>query len=554
MNNLINQIRGMDYNESNSIIKELSGIVDFFSSEQEKSEFISSYEHSTNIVCEDKISYGDWQTPIALAEKVCDIHLSKYGSPEIVIEPTCGLGAFVFSALKKFQNIKEIHAIEINRQYTEDLKLKLLLNALNYPSQDMPEIYIYNADFFKFDFASIINKSKYMGWNIAVIGNPPWVTNSSQGKNNSTNIPSKKNIYGLKGIDAITGKSNFDISEYITLYLLKLAQMNNGGISFLLKNSVIRNILVKQSTENLHIGNIEQRLINASLEFNVSVEASCFLAQFNCIPSLTCRILDFYSNSYIQEYGWVKDAFVSDTKLYNIVSKYDKKSSYIWRSGIKHDCASILELTFSDGVYQNGLGETVQIEEDLIYPLLKSSDIRKYQNDNYRKYVIVPQRNVGEDTSMLKYSHPLAFAYFTKHEKVFSSRKSSIYKSKDRFSIFGIGDYSFKPYKIVVSSLYKTIKFVLVSPSPKGKPIMVDDTCYQLDFDNLEEARCIFDALASKEINSLLDSLVFKDAKRVVTKSLLMRLDLRQLCIEKGIKINTRCLNNSTYHQLSLFD
>ncbi|MDE6810052.1 MAG: SAM-dependent methyltransferase [Muribaculaceae bacterium] len=554
MNNLINQIRDIDYHKSNSIIKELSGIVDYFSSEHEKSEFISSCKNAINIVCEDKITYGDWQTPISLAEKVCDIHLSKYGSPDIVIEPTCGLGAFVFSALKRFQNIKEIHAIEINRQYTKDLKLKLLLNALCVPLQSKPDIYIYNADFFKFDFAAIINKSKQMSWNVAVIGNPPWVTNSSQGKNNSLNVPSKKNLYGLKGIDAITGKSNFDISEYITLHLLKLFQINNGGISFLLKNSVIRNILVKQHIENLHIGDLEQRLIDALLEFNVSVDASCFFAQFKCSPTFTCRIFDFYSNSYVQEYGWVKDAFVSDTKLYSIVSKYDRRSSYIWRSGIKHDCASILELTFSDGVYRNGFGEIVHIEEDLIYPLLKSSDISKYKNDNFRKYVIVPQRNVGDDTSRLQYTHPLAFSYFTKHENVFSSRKSCIYKDKDKFSVFGIGDYSFKPYKIVISSLYKTIKFILVSPSPKGKPVIVDDTCYQLAFDNLDEARCILEALISDEMNSLLDSLVFKDAKRVITKSLLMRLDLKQLCIEKGIKTNTHHFNHSTCLQLSLFD
>ena len=244
MNTLLKKIRGVCYTNANFIIKQISGIVDYFSSENEKSEFVYLHESKSNLVCEDRVSYGDWQTPIALAEKVCAIHLSKYGSPDIVIEPTCGLGAFVFSALIKFQNIKEIHAIEINRQYTIELKLRLLLDALNTPLQSRPDIYIYNANFFEFNFAPIIEKCKQMSWNMAVIGNPPWVTNSRQGKNNSLNVPSKSNIYGLKGIDAITGKSNFDISEFITLQLLHLSQLNRGGISFLLKNSVIRNILV----------------------------------------------------------------------------------------------------------------------------------------------------------------------------------------------------------------------------------------------------------------------------------------------------------------------
>lgn len=553
MIDLIHRIRNISYTDANSIIRSLSGIVDFFSSEGEKNEFVSTHEIEMSVVCEDRISYGDWQTPISLAEKICNIHLSKYGNPDIVIEPTCGLGAFVFAALKRFRNIKEIHAIEINREYTSELKLKILQNALDCPLQIHPDIYIYNADVFEFSLDAIIEKSKLFGWNMAVIGNPPWVTNSTQGKNDSHNIPFKSNNYGLKGIDAITGKSNFDISEFITLHLLQLSQINRGGISFLLKNSVIRNILMKQRTERLRIGNIEQRLIDASREFNVSVDASCFFAQFDCSPSLVCNVQDFYTNTHIREYGWVNDSFVSDTKSYNAVSKYDKKSSYVWRSGIKHDCASILELTLSDGGYKNGLGETVCIEENLIYPLLKSSDINNPKGNQSRRFIIVPQRKVGEDTSGLKYTHPLAFSYLTKYENVFANRKSSIYRGKDKFSIFGIGEYSFKPYKIVISALYKSIKFVLVS-QVNGKPIMVDDTCYQLDFDSLEEAQCILDVLNSNEIQSLLQSLVFKDAKRVITKSLLMRLDLTQLCSDKGIIIASQRFANGVCHQLSLFD
>lgn len=553
MNDLINQIRNISYLDANSIIRHISGIVNYFSSEEEKTEFICTHDSESYIVCEDKVSYGDWQTPIPLADKVCEIHISKFGSPDIVIEPTCGLGSFVFSALKKFPNLSEIHALEINHQYTIRLKLKLLLNALNTPLQKHPDIYIYNADFFESDFFPLIKRSKINNWNLAVIGNPPWVTNSRQGMNKSHNVPLKKNRYGLRGIDAITGKSNFDISEYITLHLLKLSQINKGGISFLLKNSVIRNILMKQNTELIHIGNIEQRLIDATSEFNVSVDASCFSAQFDCIPSLICRVKDFYTDSYIREYGWVNKSFVSNTKLYNNFAKYDSHSTYIWRSGIKHDCTSILELTLSDGVYTNGFGEVVQIEDDLIYPLLKSSDINSYQEKKIRRFLIVPQHKVGDNTLSLKYTHPLAYSYLTKHETIFSNRKSSIYRGKAKFSIFGVGDYSFKPYKIVVSSLYKTINFILVSQF-EGKPIMVDDTCYQLDFDNMEEALCIYNAIYSNEIQSLLKSLVFMDAKRVITKNLLMRLDLSLLCREKGLNTNTQHSNKGLYQQLLLFD
>ncbi|MCK5169474.1 MAG: SAM-dependent methyltransferase, partial [Bacteroidales bacterium] len=69
----------------------------------------------------------------------------------------------------------------------------------------------------------------------------------------------------------------------------------------------------------------------------------------------------------------------------------------------------------------------------------------------------------------------------------FSKRKSSIYKGKPLFSIFGIGDYSFKPYKVGISGMYKTTTFSLIKPNV-DKPIMLDDTCYFVGFDTLIEA------------------------------------------------------------------
>lgn len=553
MKHLIDKIRNINYVNANSIIKQISGIMNYFSSDDEKTEFIAVNSVEGSVVCEDRASYGDWQTPKPLADKVCEKHLYKYGNPDIVIEPTCGRGAFVFSALEKFTNLSEIHALDINRQYTDELKLKLLIDALHNSPQRHPDIYIYNANFFEFDFLAVTNNAKRNDWNLAVIGNPPWVTNSRQGRGNSHNVPLKKNIYGLKGIDAIMGKSNFDISESITLNLLKLSQFNKGGISILLKNSVIRNIISKQKLDPIQIGNIEQETIDASSEFNVSVDASCFSARFGCNPSLRCNIKNLYDDSFINEYGWINDSFVANTSLYLPFSKYDNKSTYTWRSGIKHDCASVLELTFSNGIYINGYGEVVHIEEDLIYPLLKSSDISNYKMNSFRKFVIVPQRKVGEDTSFLKYTHPLTYAYLSKYETDFSKRKSVIYKGKDKFSIFGIGDYSFNPYKIIVSSLYKDINFILVSTF-EGKPIIVDDTCYQLDFTNKDEAQCIYNALHSNEIQSLLKSLMFFDAKRVITKSLLMRINLAQFCIEKNAKSNAQLYRNGTSQQLTLFD
>jgi hypothetical protein len=42
-----------------------------------------------------KKEFGDWQTPIGLAERVVTLVSELYGVPECVVEPTCGVGTFL---------------------------------------------------------------------------------------------------------------------------------------------------------------------------------------------------------------------------------------------------------------------------------------------------------------------------------------------------------------------------------------------------------------------------------------------------------------------------
>jgi hypothetical protein len=107
----------------------------------------------------------------------------------------------------------------------------------------------------------------------------------------------------------------------------------------------------------------------------------------------------------------------------------------------------------------------------------------------------------------------------------FEQRKSSIYKDKPPFSIFGVGDYSFKPYKVAISGFYKRSTFSLVLPE-NGKPMMLDDTCYFLSFDNISKTIFVWTILNNEYTQQLLATLTFLDAKRPYTKDILMRLSI----------------------------
>ena len=83
---------------------------------------------------------------------------------------------------------------------------------------------------------------------------------------------------------------------------------------------------------------------------------------------------------------------------------------------------------------------------------------------------------------------------------------------------------------------------------------MLDDTCYFIGFDTLEQAEYVWELLNSDLVENLLKSITFKDAKRMITKDILMRIDLKKVAEKKGKKGFLTDLGKNTNLQLSLFD
>lgn len=400
---------------------------------------------------------------------------------------------------------------------------------LKNPTANRPEIHLCHYNIFDFDFQEI--KRQIKARQLLVIGNPPWVTNSTLSTLNSKNLPTKTNFKQAKGIEAITGKGNFDIGEFISLKMLDLFSKENGNFAFLIKNSVIKNIVYEQKRNKYSISNIEKHAINAQKEFGAAVDASLFVCKFNSLPEFTAKEFDFYSSKPKVTLGWVNGKFASDTEKYKKYQHFDGICPYEWRQGIKHDCAKVMELERINGGFRNALGEEFELEEDLIYGILKSSDLKVDTIDTSQKYTIVTQKKIGQDTKPVLDKLPKTKAYLERHKDCFLQRKSSIYNGKPMYSIFGVGDYSFKPYKVAISGLYKQTKFTLVKPN--GTALLLDDTCYFIGFNTLDEAEIVQAELNKPEVQEFIESFMFTDAKRAITKDLLMRIDLDSVAHRK---------------------
>ena len=513
----------------NELLHDTCGIKSFFLHNTEIQKVTEELKNSfQNMVCENRAEYGDFQTNETLTLQITKKLKEQGLSPKIIVEPTCGKGNFILAVLNTFDSVEKIYGIEIQEKYTWQAKFNILDFFLTHPEKRIPEIQIVHSSIFNYDYSHI--KKAIENKLLLIIGNPPWVTNSALGAMDSNNLPHKSNFKKQKGFDAMTGKGNFDIAEYITIDLLRNFGSYDGYMAFLVKNTVIKNIVRELPKMKLSISNLQKQNIDSKKEFSVSVDASLFYCQLNQAAEFTCTDSDFYTSNVNCKFGWRDNKFMSN--ISSAVDDIDGHSPFEWRQGIKHDCSKVMEIEPDGEFFCNKMGEKFTIEKDLVYPLLKSSDLKSLYSEPTRKRIIVTQKFVGQDTSYIK-KYPQTFDYLTKHIELFRSRKSSIYKGRCDFSIFGIGDYSFKPYKIAISGLYKTFHFCLVKPQG-GKSVMLDDTCYFIGFDTLEQAEYVWKLLNTDIVADFLKSISFKDSKRMITKDILMRIDLIKVAQLRG--------------------
>ncbi len=403
-------------------------------------------------------------------------------------------------------------------------------------------------DFFAHNWESEVRP---LAGKLLILGNFPWVTNSAVAAINGTNLPAKENFLGLRGIAARTGKSNFDISEWMLIRLVRALRGRSATIAMLCKSATARKLLryAWQNDGQIAEGALYQ--VDAAAHFNAAVDACLLLARIGFAgPSEADVYSSLSASKPASRIGLAGQDLVADIGSYRQLRHLEGLSPFQWRSGIKHDCAGVMELRpVASGTVENKLGERVELEPDFLYPLLKCTDLANGRIIPAR-LVLVTQRRVGDDTSSIARSAPRTWRYLQSHSDKLQARKSSIYKGRVPFALFGIGDYAFAAWKVAVSGLHRTARFQVLGPCG-GKPVFFDDTCNYLPFENEVQARLVAEILNSAPCQRFLQSLIFTHSKRPITVELLQRLNLSALADEHGCGRRWRAIQRLDYKAVS---
>lgn len=473
-----------------------------------------------------KVEFGDFQTPIGLARAVVAQVAALGFRPSSIIEPSCGFGNMLFAAADGFPEFLRAVGVEVQPEYTEALVDRLSCRA------DHDRITVARADFFEHGWASTLSQ---LPGPILVIGNPPWVTNAELSGAGSGNLPHKSNFQRHKGMDAITGKSNFDISEAMLLQLSRLLAGRDAVLAMLCKTNVARRLLTHLWQAGTPIQSPAMYRIDAAAAFNAAVDACLLLCRFGgTTADVTAPVFAALGDSRpLERIGFRDGRLLANAEMHDRWRHLEGEEVYRWRSGIKHDCADVAELSGTFGKWRTGDGVAVDIEPDLLYPMFKASDLGNGKVHVPRRWMLVTQRTVGEDTSKIAAIAPRTWAYLQANAERMDRRASVIYKNRPQFSMFGVGEYSFSTWKVGIAGLYKKFDFKVIGPH-EGKPVVLDDTCYSVPCRTQAEAELVASLLNSEPAREFYSAFAFWDAKRPITVDLLRRLDLRRLAAALG--------------------
>ncbi|HEX2677574.1 MAG TPA: class I SAM-dependent methyltransferase, partial [Polyangiales bacterium] len=297
---------------------------------------------------------GDWQTPEALAHEVlARVQAVGVAPPACVLEPTCGTGTFLAAAAEAFPNARLV-GYELNAAYAKQARARVQASAL-------AQVQVRVANFFELDWRREL--AALPDGPLWIVGNPPWVTSATLGTLGSRNLPRKQNSAKLKGLDARTGKSNFDVSEWMLARLLEaLHGRRDATLAMLCKASVARKLIVHATTNGLQLTPGGLWRIDSRAHFQAAVDAVLFVARTGGGESapkepLRWPVHDELRDSRPRALLQLQDgSLLADAAAFARTAQLAGRSEPAWRSGLKHDCARVMELRRdARGALRNGL-------------------------------------------------------------------------------------------------------------------------------------------------------------------------------------------------------
>ncbi len=156
--------------------------------------------------------------------------------------------------------------------------------------------------------------------------------------------------------------------------------------------------------------------------------------------------------------------------------------------------------------------ETV-IEPDLVYPLLRGRDVRRWQATPSASIVLAqdPDTRAGFDPVWMRQRLPLTHEYLAHFEPQLRARRSGVVRDlMDKgafYSMYAVGPYTLAPWKVVWPELGSTVEAAVVGAT-SGRPVIPDHTLILVPLEAEAEAHYVCSVLNSTTVRALVAAYV----------------------------------------------
>lgn len=406
----------------------------------------------------------------------------------------------------------------------------------------------------------------YIGKFDCIVGNPPWIKWEflDEGYKQRLEIL-YLDIYELfshSGMEASLGYAHDDISVVFMFVVMDKYLRDGGLLSFVVKQTLYKS----QASSELRKFKIEK---NGDSDSPLKVEQVLDLLEIDPFESSSetsvLVLRKGEQNEYPVDYQvWherPEDSVQEDDELEVVLSKTvredkiavpdpdeddelapwivtteedtipslgDGSNFYQARHGIVNDLVNAffieVEEKTSDGYlkfnnnpeYTHGnskdvkLNNVEKIEPEYVYPMVKSRHVNKWNQDGCYN-VIIPQKKAGVDNEDELRGTKL-YEYLQEMKEDLNTRSSSWVNSDDKpfYSIFGIGEYTFTPYRVIWTAMGYSPEFCVVSDVEDEllgtKPILPDNPIGYVPAQSKEEAHYICGILNSTPVFDYFDA------------------------------------------------
>lgn len=155
---------------------------------------------------------------------------------------------------------------------------------------------------------------------------------------------------------------------------------------------------------------------------------------------------------------------------------------------------------------------TTVLEPDLVYPLLRGRDVKRWRATP-SAYILMVQdpktrRGIPEEVIQEKYPH--TWAYLKRFEPILRQRaafhryftrtsQGKVVETGPFYSMFNVGDYTFSPYKVVWREQASSFTVAMIGPKDT-KPVLPDHKLMMVPLASYEEAGYLLSILCSSPI------------------------------------------------------